>query len=186
MTSHGIGLIANYLRNLGNGKAAANEKGHVVSEAGSMIVYDGARGWGQIVAREATLLGMPRPGKPASPSSPCATPIISAGRHLWRDVRGGGLVSISFVNITDQRPASRRGAASDARFGTNPVTVAIPGPTPDRPIIADMATSRIAMGKVRGRPQQGRADRRRHSARRRRASRPPTRASCTAGRAVLS
>src|SRR5262249_50396105 len=37
----------------------------------------------------------------------------------------------------------------DARFGTNPVTVAIPGPTPDRPIIADMATSKIAMGKVR-------------------------------------
>ena len=37
----------------------------------------------------------------------------------------------------------------DARFGTNPVTVAIPGPSPDRPIIADMATSRIAMGKVR-------------------------------------
>ncbi|MGH7093627.1 MAG: Ldh family oxidoreductase, partial [Stellaceae bacterium] len=56
--SHGIGLVANYLRNLGNGKAAANEKGHVVSEAGSMIVYDGARGWGQIVAREATLLGI--------------------------------------------------------------------------------------------------------------------------------
>jgi uncharacterized oxidoreductase len=29
------------------------------------------------------------------------------------------------------------------------VTIAIPGPTPDRPIIADMATSKIAMGKVR-------------------------------------
>jgi len=37
----------------------------------------------------------------------------------------------------------------DARFGTNPVTIAIPGPSPDRPIISDMATSRIAMGKVR-------------------------------------
>jgi uncharacterized oxidoreductase len=60
-----------------------------------------------------------------------------------------GLVSISFVNITDQRPAVAPWRGGDARFGTNPVTVAIPGPSPDRPIVADMATSRIAMGKVR-------------------------------------
>src|SRR5712691_4892658 len=58
--SHGIGLIANYLRNLAGGKAAVNQKGHVVSDSGSMIVYDGVRGWGQIVAREATLLGIAR------------------------------------------------------------------------------------------------------------------------------
>jgi len=58
-------------------------------------------------------------------------------------------VSISFVNITDQRPAVAPWRGADARFGTNPVTVAIPGPTPDRPIIADMATSKIAMGEVR-------------------------------------
>ena len=60
-----------------------------------------------------------------------------------------GLVSISFVNITDQRPAVAPWRGGDARFGTNPVTIAIPGPAPDRPIIADMATSLIAMGKVR-------------------------------------
>ena len=62
---------------------------------------------------------------------------------------GEGLLSISFVNITDQRPAVAPWRGGDARFGTNPVTVALPGPSPDRPIIADMATSRIAMGKVR-------------------------------------
>jgi uncharacterized oxidoreductase len=60
-----------------------------------------------------------------------------------------GFVSISFVNITDQRPAVAPWRGGDARFGTNPVTIAIPGPSPGRPIIADMATSRIAMGKVR-------------------------------------
>jgi uncharacterized oxidoreductase len=60
-----------------------------------------------------------------------------------------GLLSISFVNITDQRPAVAPWRGGDARFGTNPVTVALPGPSPDRPIVADMATSRIAMGKIR-------------------------------------
>ena len=148
--SHGIGLIANYLRNLGQGKAAVNQKGHVVSDSGSMIVYDGARGWGQIVAREATLLGIARAKRDG-----VAVVALRNAHHIGRVgtygemCAGAGLVSISFVNITDQRPAVAPWRGGDARFGTNPVTVAIPGPSPDRPIIADMATSRIAMGKVR-------------------------------------
>jgi uncharacterized oxidoreductase len=36
-----------------------------------------------------------------------------------------------------------------ARFGTNPVCVAVPAAEPGRPIILDMATSGIALGKVR-------------------------------------
>jgi len=148
--SHGIGMIANYLRNLGAGKAAANVKGHVVSEAGSMIVYDGDRGWGQIVAREATLLGIKK-----AKETGVAVVALRNAHHIGRVgtygemCAGAGLVSISFVNITDQRPAVAPWRGAEARFGTNPVTVAIPGPTPDRPIIADMATSKIAMGKVR-------------------------------------
>jgi uncharacterized oxidoreductase len=156
--SHGIGLIANYLRNLGNGNAAVNEKGHVVSDAGSMIVYDGERGWGQIVAREATLLGITR-----AKELGVAVVALRNAHHIGRVGTYGemcaaaGLVSISFVNITDQRPAVAPWRGSDARFGTNPVTVAIPGPSPDRPIIADMATSRIAMGKVRVARNKGEA-----------------------------
>ncbi|MGH7094613.1 MAG: malate/lactate/ureidoglycolate dehydrogenase, partial [Stellaceae bacterium] len=148
--SHGIGLVANYLRNLGQGKATVNEKGHVVSDSGSMIVYDGARGWGQIVAREATLLGIAK-----AKETGVAVVALRNAHHIGRVGTYGemcaaaGLVSISFVNITDQRPAVAPWRGRDARFGTNPVTVAIPGATPDRPIIADMATSRIAMGKVR-------------------------------------
>jgi len=148
--SHGIGLIANYLRNLAAGKAAANVKGHVVSEAGSMIVYDGDRGWGQIVAREATLLGIAK-----AKETGVAVVALRNAHHIGRVgtygemCAGAGMVSISFVNITDQRPAVAPWRGADARFGTNPVTVAIPGPTPDRPIVADMATSKIAMGKVR-------------------------------------
>ena len=56
--SHGIGLIPNYLQHLAGGTVAANRKGRIVSEDGSLIVYDGERAWGQIAAREATLLGI--------------------------------------------------------------------------------------------------------------------------------
>ena len=148
--SHGVGMIPNYLRNLGNDKAKANEKGRVISDSGAFIIYDGARGYGQITAREATLLGIAR-----AKENGVAVVALRNAHHIGRVGTYGemcaaeGLVSISFVNLTDQRPAVAPWRGGDGRFGTNPVTVAIPGPTPERPIIADMATSKIAMGKVR-------------------------------------
>jgi hypothetical protein len=66
-----------------------------------------------------------------------------------------GLVSFHFVNITDQRPSVASWRGTDARFGTNPVCIAIPGPEPARPIILDMAMSVVAMGKVRGARNKG-------------------------------
>jgi len=148
--SHGVGMIPNYLRNLHADKAKANEKGRVVSDNGSFIVYDGARGYGQITAREATLLGIARAKRDG-----VAIVALRNAHHIGRVgtygemCAGEGLVSISFVNLTDQKPAVAPWRGGDGRFGTNPVTVALPGPSPDRPIIADMATSKIAMGKVR-------------------------------------
>ena len=148
--SHGVGMIVNYLRNLETGKVVANENGRVVSDSGAFIVYDGARGYGQIVAREATLLGIAR-----AKENGVAVVALRNAHHIGRVGTYGemcaaeGLLSISFVNITDQRPAVAPWRGGDGRFGTNPVTIALPGPSPDRPIVADMATSKIAMGKVR-------------------------------------
>ena len=47
-----------------------------------------------------------------------------------------------------------RGA--QGRFSTNPVCIAIPGTARTKPIILDMATSRIALGKVRVAHNEGR------------------------------
>ena len=148
--SHGVGMIPSYLRNLGGGHAAVNQPGRVVSDSGSMIVYDGERGWGQIVARNATLIGIERARRDG-----VAVVALRNAHHIGRIGTYGemcaqaGLVSIHFVNITDQRPAVAPWRGRDGRFGTNPVCIALPGPEPQRPIVADMATSRIAMGKVR-------------------------------------
>ena len=148
--SHGVGMIASYLRNLGGGKVKPNEPGRVVSDTGSILVYDGARGYGQIVARNATLLGIER-----AKAAGVAVVGLRNAHHIGRVGTYGeicaaaGLVSLHFVNITDQRPAVAPWRGGDARFGTNPLCIALPGPAPERPIIADMATSRIAMGKVR-------------------------------------
>src|SRR5437763_7279778 len=148
--SHGVGMIPSYLRNLAAGKAKPNEPGRVVSDTGSIVVYDGERGWGQIVARYATLLGVERAKRAG-----VAVVALKNAHHIGRVgtygeiCAGAGMVSLHFVNITDQRPAVAPWRGRDGRFGTNPLCIALPGPAPDRPIIADMATSRIAMGKVR-------------------------------------
>jgi hydroxycarboxylate dehydrogenase B len=148
--SHGVGMIPSYLRNLAGGKAKTNEPGRVVSDAGAIIVYDGERGWGQIVARNATRLGIERAKRDG-----VAVVALRNAHHIGRIGTYGemcaasGLLSLHFVNITDQRPSVAPWRGRDGRFGTNPLCIALPGPAPERPIVADMATSRIAMGKVR-------------------------------------
>jgi uncharacterized oxidoreductase len=148
--SHGIGLIPNYLQHLAGGTVFANRKGRVVSEDGSLIVYDGERAWGQIAAREATLIAIAK-----ARETGVAIVALRNPHHIGRVGKYGemcaeaGLVSFHFVNVTDVRPAVAPWRGSDARFSTNPVCIAIPGPEPERPIILDMATSVVAMGKVR-------------------------------------
>jgi hydroxycarboxylate dehydrogenase B len=148
--SHGVGMIPMYLRNLGKGTLLANRAGSVMSDNGSLITYDGERGYGQIVARAATEIGIVR-----ARESGVAVIGLRNAHHIGRVGTYGemcadaGLVSVHFVNITDQRPTVAPWRGADARFGTNPVCVAIPAAEPGRPIILDMATSAMALGKVR-------------------------------------
>ena len=62
---------------------------------------------------------------------------------------GEGLISLHFVNILDHPPSVAPYGGSDARLGTNPVVIAIPGTKSRPPIILDLATSRVAQGKAR-------------------------------------
>jgi uncharacterized oxidoreductase len=148
--SHGVGMLVAYVRDLDAGTLKINQTPEIVSDTGTISVWDARSGYGQVVARQAVEWAIA-----AAKKHGVAVNGLRNAHHIGRVGTYGemcaaaGLVSISFVNITDQRPAVAPWRGSDARFGTNPVTVAIPGPTPDRPIIADMATSRIAMGKVR-------------------------------------
>src|SRR5215469_14080358 len=148
--SHGVGLIPNYLQHLANGTVVPNRKGRVVSENGSLIVYDGERAWGQIAAREATMVAIAK-----ARETGVAVVALRNPHHIGRVGTYGelcaaaGLVSFHFVNVTDSQPAVAPWRGTDARFSTNPVCIAIPGAEPERPIILDMATSVIAMGKVR-------------------------------------
>jgi uncharacterized oxidoreductase len=66
-----------------------------------------------------------------------------------------GLVSLHFVNVTDHRAIVAPFRGTDARFVTNPVCIALPGTERQPALLLDMATSAIAMGKVRVAKNEG-------------------------------
>jgi uncharacterized oxidoreductase len=68
---------------------------------------------------------------------------------------GAGLVSLHFVNVADHRGSVAPFRGSDARFVTNPVCIAVPGTARHPALLLDMATSAVAMGKVRVAKNEG-------------------------------
>ena len=60
-----------------------------------------------------------------------------------------GMVSVHFVNATGHQPRVAPFGGRDARLPTNPFCVAIPASDRHKSVVLDMATSRIAQGKVR-------------------------------------
>jgi len=67
-----------------------------------------------------------------------------------------GLVSLHFVNVTGHEPHVAPFRGRDARLGTNPICIALPAAEPGRPAILDMATSKVALGKLRVARNEGR------------------------------
>lgn len=148
--SHGISLIPEYLRNIKVGNVRPNEVGSLERRDGSILVYDGNLGYGQVVAKRATGLAIE-----AAKASGLALLALRNCHHIGRIGAYGeqcaaqGLVAIQFVNAVGNRPRVAPHGGRDARLPTNPVCVAVPA-TEGRPaIILDMATSKIAQGKVR-------------------------------------
>src|SRR3546814_15957728 len=60
-----------------------------------------------------------------------------------------GLISIHYVNTTGHRPYVAPWGGFEARYSTNPYCAAIPATDKTPMIVLDMATSRVAQGKVR-------------------------------------
>ena len=146
--SHGIGMIPRYVDALLEGGLAANQHPKATLDSGALLVLDGCQGYGQSIGFEATQMAIERARQHGS----CVMTLANA-HHLgrighWAEMAvAQGLVSIHFVNVISHARVAPYGGA-DARFGTNPVCVAIPLPG-EPPFVLDMATSAVAQGKLR-------------------------------------
>ena len=148
--SHGVGLVPTYVRHIKAGLVSPNTVVELVRDDGAILVFDGNRGFGRRVAS----------GSIAAAIDRCRdTGVVVAGlrraHHIGRigaygeQAIAAGFVSVHFVNVTDHGPSVAPFGGADARYMTNPVCVAVPGTETTPPVILDMATSKIAAGKVR-------------------------------------
>jgi len=154
--SHGVQLVRRYVEHIQKGLCRPAAAAVCVTDAGAILQFDGGRGFGIRVGGEAMAAAIAR----------CRSTgvVLMTLRHAHHIARVGayaemalaaGLVSIHFVNVVDHAPMVAPFLGRDARFGTNPMCIGIPGTARTPPVLLDMATSAIAMGKVMVASQAG-------------------------------
>ena len=147
--SHGVGMTPVYVHNIKGGRLKVDARAKTIVDKGAVLLIDGQLGFGQVVGREATDLAVARVRE---------TGVVCAGvrncHHLGRIGAYGercgaaGLVSVHFVNVVGHPPAVAPWGSGERRMTTNPFCAVTPQPG-GPPIVLDMATSAIALGKVR-------------------------------------
>ncbi len=146
--SHGVGMIPRYVEALLEGGLSVNQHPKVRLDTGAMLSLDGCQGYGQVIGFEATAMAISR----AKEHGSCIM-ALARSHHLGRIGQWGeqavaeGLIALNFVNVISRAIVAPYGGG-DARFGTNPVCIAIPLPG-EPPFVLDMATSAVAQGKIR-------------------------------------
>ena len=148
--SHGVGMLPIYLRMLQTDLLKPNQVPQLFKSEGSIMMFDGKRGYGQAVGKIAMEKAIDK-----CRESGLVLMTLRNTHHLGRIGTYGeqsiaaGMVSLHFVNVTDHTPLVAPFRGSDARFSTNPICLAMPGSEKQPPVLLDMATSRIALGKAR-------------------------------------
>ena len=148
--SHGIGMIPHYVHNITSGTMHPNAGLSVVRDSGAVVLFDGGLGFGQRVGAEMMDMAIERAREHGT--------VVASLRNVHHLGRIGtyaemavaaGLVSMHFVNVTGHPPLVAPYRGSQARFATNPICIGVPGTQRHEPFLLDMATSLIALGKVR-------------------------------------
>ncbi|MBI1251373.1 MAG: malate/lactate/ureidoglycolate dehydrogenase [Alphaproteobacteria bacterium] len=156
--SHGIALLATYAKHARAGLVRPNAKTETIQDTPAILQIDGCDGFGAVVGHAAAA----RACEKAKHAGVCA---LTVGRthHLGRIGAFGeraadaGCVFIAFVNVVDHAGLVAPFRGADARFGTNPICIALPGSAAHDPFLLDMATSWLALGKVREAAAKGEA-----------------------------
>jgi uncharacterized oxidoreductase len=148
--SHGVGMLVAYARDFEAGTLRPNQAPEVVSDTGTISVWDARAGYGQVIARQAVewAIGAARRHGVAVNGLRNAHHIGRVGTYGEIAARAG-MVAMHFVNVASGPPPVAPFRGKQGRFITNPICIAIPGTATTEPILLDFATSRVAMGKVR-------------------------------------
>ncbi len=148
--SHGVGMLPLYVRCWTEDNLQPNKHAEVTSDKGPILVIDGQRGFGQVIAFEAMELGMAK-----AKAEGAAVVALRNSFHIgrigyWSELCAkSGFASMHYVNVVDNDPIVAMHGAAEPVISTNPYSAAMPGRDGSPLVLLDMATSKIAMGKAR-------------------------------------
>jgi uncharacterized oxidoreductase len=143
-------MLVAYVRDFEAGTLKPNQEVEVVSDTGTISVWDAHAAYGQVAARRAVEWAIA-----AAKKHGVAVNGLRNAHHIGRVGTYGeiaaraGMVAMHFVNVASGSPGVAPFRGREGRFLTNPVCIAIPGTANNEPILLDFATSRVALGKVR-------------------------------------
>ena len=148
--SHGVGLTPRYMLHALTGTMKPGAEVSVITDNGSYLLLDGNMGYGQIIGKKAMKFGVDKVKR-----NGIAIVGLRNVHHLGRIGAWGeicaeaGFISIHYVNATGHKPYVAPHGGYEARYSTNPYCTAIPATKKTPMMVLDMATSRVAQGKVR-------------------------------------
>jgi LDH2 family malate/lactate/ureidoglycolate dehydrogenase len=139
--SHGIQLLSFYIEQLLAGAVDAQADGRVVSESGSVVVFDGQNAIGQWVAQQCCEHAI-RLAAEHGMAIVVARESNHFGAAAWwaQKMRAAGQIGLTFCNASCLVPPWQ---GRQTRIGTNPICMSVPGPW-----LLDMATTTVAAGKI--------------------------------------
>jgi LDH2 family malate/lactate/ureidoglycolate dehydrogenase len=146
--SHGVHLLAYYLKQIDAGQVKPDRQGRVVSESGACLVYDGENALGQVIARECCAHAR-RLVRQHGLAMVTAREANHFGACFWwaREIAKDGNLALVVCNASSLvAPWQGR----QPRFGTNPICLAVPpaGEDGQEPFLLDMATTTVAANKI--------------------------------------
>ena len=147
--SHGIVRVAEYVGALQTGAIVPDSQPRITCENDVVTMLDGARGFGQVVARRAMNLTIGKAQLKGVGVSSFKN-VLHVGRlgEFVAMASDAGMIGIMFVNGGRPGGTVAPHGSSRGMLGTNPVAFSIPdGSSPA--FLADFATSTVAEGKVR-------------------------------------
>lgn len=145
VSSHGVIRLPLYINRLDKGGNTANSEIKLINETSSTALLDGGNVLGQIVSEEAMKIAIEK-AKDSNISMVTVRNSNHNGAAAYWALKAleHDMIGIAFSNVEPLMPPPG-GAA--ARLGNNPIAFAVPADQ-ENPIVFDMATSVVAIGKV--------------------------------------
>ncbi len=152
--NQGVVRFAVYARRVREGGITPCAAIRVLLDRPAAALLDGGNGFGQVVAYRAMALAMAkaRGGGVGAVAARNSNHFGTASYFTLMAARAG-LVGLAFTNASPEMPAW---GASVALVGTNPWSIAVPGPS-DRPVVLDLSNASSGKGVIRQHAAAGRS-----------------------------